>query len=373
MEGYAWGGSEELWYRTALICLEHKIRVIICVKDWPVEPSQIQNLRSKSAVIVKRKTFTDPLFKRALRKIKDNRYTYYNKLSDLKPDFVLVSQGGTFDFFCNLKLVHLIKNLKKPYSIISQLNVENGQILPSAIQQTIKAFDVNFKRFYFVSQRNLDTAERQAACLFANASIVDNPVNINKIEIKKWTSTGSLQIACVARYECTYKGQDLLIQTLADPIFRENDYQLNFYGKGPDMEHLKNLIALYGLKDKIFIHGHLSNIDQVWENNHFLILPSIAEGTPLALQECMLQGRAALVTDVGDCCKFIIDGETGFSVPVSSVKALKNGLIRLFSIPRFELKNMGEKAYYNALKLIDLSSPSNLYKEIISFSEETIG
>ncbi len=59
-----------------------------------------------------------------------------------------------------------------------------------------------------------------------------------KTEMGVWPTNGVIQMACLARYECAFKGQDILLETLALPTFRNVNYQLKFFGKGPDNEHL---------------------------------------------------------------------------------------------------------------------------------------
>jgi glycosyltransferase involved in cell wall biosynthesis len=126
-------------------------------------------------------------------------------------------------------------------------------------------------------------------------------------------------MACVARLDCDYKGQDILLQTLSTEQWRERDFQLNFYGAGPHLEHLLQLIKLYHLQEKVGVQGYVQDIDRIWETNQILVLPSLSEGTPLALVEAMLSGRAALTTDVGDSAAYVLDGKTGFLAAVASV------------------------------------------------------
>ena len=56
-------------------------------------------------------------------------------------------------------------------------------------------------------------------------------------------------------------------------------------------------MSYYQQEKKVSIGSFVSDMDEVWQKHHALVLPSISEGTPLSLQEAILKGRTVLATD----------------------------------------------------------------------------
>jgi glycosyltransferase involved in cell wall biosynthesis len=158
------------------------------------------------------------------------------------------------------------------------------------------------------------------------------------------TETAPLALmACVARLEIRDKGQDLLLEALADPVWRERDFQLDFFGSGPDREILEDLISFYGLGDKVRIVGFESDIRKIWDEHGLLVLPSLSEGTPISLIEAQLCGRASLVTHVDGTPDWVEEGMTGFLAEAATVHHLLLALERAWE-NRHRWREMGAAA-----------------------------
>jgi glycosyltransferase involved in cell wall biosynthesis len=368
MEGSPWGGSEELWHQVAVKALEKGYEIQVCVKYWNDEPSKIIQLRNLGAKIIKRKPPKTTLVRRITRKMFKEliKEGYIKDIKKFSPDRILISQGATFDVFYNQALTDLLITYKVPFFLISQFNFEQGQILSGRLRNLVINLSELWKKFYFVSERNLTTAERQLAIKLPETCLIDNPVNIKNIGVSVWPENKTLHMACIARYDCAYKGQDILLHALSNIKYRHINLKLNMFGHGPDKEHLQRLVYYYNLQNKVTINDHISDIDHIWETHHILVLPSISEGTPLSLQECVLKGRPALVTNVGDCNKIIIDGISGFLACNASVDSLTLKLDQLFATSLNNLRAMGEKAYEMTREKINLNSPSIILSDIES-------
>jgi len=72
------------------------------------------------------------------------------------------------------------------------------------------------------------------------------------------------------------------------------------------------------------------------------VLPSLYEGRANALIEAMAAGRACIATRIKGSRELIVDGESGFLVPVQSPDALQQGIRRLLDDP--ELRKRFEAA-----------------------------
>src|SRR5204862_7010979 len=79
---------------------------------------------------------------------------------------------------------------------------------------------------------------------------------------------------------------------------------------------------------------------------------SLKEGLPRALMEAAAAGRPAVATDVGGNREVIVDGVTGFLVPVGDAEALADRLARLLGDPAL-CRRLGAAARARAARLYD--------------------
>lgn len=370
MESHKWGGSEELWSNTALHALEAGDKVFCSIKKWPEEPEKIKTLRAKGAEVYERKDnvinkrvswYLKRVFKIRIVPLKKNNDWF--QLREGEIDKVCISFGGAYDIIHRTDLVELLRKKKLPYSVILQLNHENYPI-PTNIRHTIRDFFANAETLFFVSERNKRTFERNLVAHFTNALIINNPVKIAKRGYSKFANPEIWQMACVARLECVYKSQDILLEILSRVYWHDAAFHLNLYGTGPDELYLNELISFYGLEERVTIHGQVSDIDMVWKKNHILIMPSFAEGTPLALIEAMFSGRTAVVTDVGGNSFLIEDNKNGFLAESYQSESFEKALKRAWE-NREKWDEFGKNAYDRITSVYTHEPHKNLYKHLL--------
>ena len=356
MFSYPWGGSEELWARTALRLKEEGHDVLASVLSWPKMSENVVSMKEKGIRLQVRKSPYGPLAKRLWFTISRQRIRCYWELKRFKPDLVVISQGhneGGFDWAA------ICQKAEIPYVVIVQCNSENfwfGTRLDSAVSTYSKA-----KRIFCVSRGNLDLLRMQVGHPLPNAEVVWNPWNVSHEAPPEWPAdTNIWRLACVARMEPAAKGQDLLFKTLALPEWRARPVELNLYGAGPDEPSLRRLAEMLDLKNVNF-RGHVKNVRMIWEQNHLLVLPSRFEGLPLALVESMWCGRPALVTDVAGNAEMCIDNETGFVAPAPTVPLLADTLQRAWD-KREAWQSMGQAARARAESQIP-TNPIALFAE----------
>lgn len=354
-----WGGSEELWYKTAKLALASGHSVSTLTQKWPEVPNRIAELQELGADT---QFYYAPgypsLTERVAMKIR-LRPRIVEVVPGIAADVYVISNGSIFDFVHHRQTIKNILASGKPYIMISQHNFENGNIVADERRDYAVSVIQNATKFFFVSERNFHNAERQIAHSINNAEVISNPLNTEKVSVTPFPRSSELLMACVARLDCAFKGQDILLQVLSAEPWASRDFHLSLYGSGPHLQYLQCLIEMFGLRGKVAIEGHVSNVDQIWETNQVLVLPSLSEGTPLALVEAMLSGRAVLTTDVGDNSKYVLDGTTGFLAPTASIECLAVALENLWE-HRARLRAMGEAAFAHALKLTDLRPAETL-------------
>lgn len=74
--------------------------------------------------------------------------------------------------------------------------------------------------------------------------------------------------------------------------------------------------------------GKLDDVRPAIAASTVYVLPSYREGTPRTVLEAMAMGRPIITTDAPGCRETVIDGENGFLVPVKSVDALVNAMLK---------------------------------------------
>ena len=77
------------------------------------------------------------------------------------------------------------------------------------------------------------------------------------------------------------------------------------------------------IQDGIIIRFEETNdVRPYYEKCSVFVLPSYREGTPRTVLEAMAMGRPVITTDTNGCRETVIDGQTGYLVPVADSKAL---------------------------------------------------
>ncbi|MCM1983011.1 glycosyltransferase family 4 protein [Lyngbya confervoides] len=371
MAGYSWGGSEYLWSATAERALIEDHEVLLSIYDWSTNHPAITRMQAQGAELHVRTRFPRPSplairikqkIERAFPYLQFNQPSPFHAVYDWQPDIICISQGGSYDISCFIDLLNFLLTTSVPFWIICQFNFEVSA--PSrGTEPLIKAVFSKAKGVAFVSRHNLNLAERHLYQTLPNAIVVQNPTNLSDRTKVEWPIQPKVSFACVARLEAPIKGQDALFEVLSSQIWRERDWECNLYGAGPDRDYLENLAHHYDVRDRIHFKGHINDIRLLWAENHLLVMPSRAEGTPLSLVEAMLCGRPAVVTDVGGNAEWITEGRTGFIAESASPKSLNAALERAW-LAQDNWKQMGDTAHEDAIAKIDPSPGSTLLKLI---------
>ena len=363
MRGSLWGGSEELWSKTALRALAEGHTVETLTYGWDPVPSRMVALREAGVRTWFYQGESPVLLDRIAVKLRLKK-----KRSELIPvfeaDVCVISNGSIWDFIRLRPVTDAVVASGTPYIILAHNTLDYGDILDEAQREYAIRVLGNAARILFVSERNREGAERQLASRIANYEVVANPVHIRQAFIKPFPASNTLLMASVGSLDCSFKGQDLLLEALSGEAWKSRDFQLRIYGTGPHVRYLHHLIALYALGGKVTLEGQVSDVDRIWETNQVLVLSSVTEGVPMVVVEAMLSGRAVLATDVGAVDRYVREGETGFLVPVARAKYLAAGLEKLWN-SRAVLRQLGENAFHQAVAIAN-PQPEESFLNIIT-------
>ncbi|MDR0824353.1 MAG: glycosyltransferase family 4 protein [Prevotella sp.] len=363
-----WGGSEELWFRTAKIALKEGFSVGIYTRKGMLPQSKIAELQQYPNVTFfygRPAHLIAQIINRVLR-ILSPKYRFYYIYDDFneeaikwQPDLVLFSHGNNL---AAEPIIPLFRKNNIRYCTVGQAAIDqyspSDNIIPS-IKENFKFSQEN----YFVSQANLELTELQIGCKINNSKVVRNPFNIPYHNNLSYPDNTIFKLACVGRYDFGPKGQDILLKVLSQPKWKERNIEINLYGKGPNEMGIKGLINYFGLKN-VFIRGFSTTID-IWKENHALVLPSRYEGLPLVIVEAMLCGRFAITTNVSGNGEIIINNENGFIAEAPQVEYLDNAMERAWS-RKEEWQNIGDKAKKHIITLVPECPEKVFFDELLS-------
>jgi glycosyltransferase involved in cell wall biosynthesis len=358
MNDFPWGGSEELWSQAAVQLRQEGHEVRISVAYWPQKVKRVAYLKRLGIQVEYHFSHwpdLPALHKRVWNRISASERRRYARLRRHRPDLVILSQGynvGGFDW------VKVCRDASIRYAIIVHCNSELWWF--RQLEEAIASYTFA-QRIFCVSQHNLALLRIQLGETLPNAEIVRNPCNVVPGPCLSWPDAGGMwRLACVGRLDPAAKGQDLLLQVLARPEWRDRPVELNLFGTGPFEATLQRMASMLQLNN-VHFRGHVSDIKKIWEHNHLLVLPSRYEGLPLALVEAMWCCRPAVVTDVGGNAELCAHGLTGFVASAATPAAYSEALERAWQ-HREEWAQLGHAARHRVENLIP-EDPVGLFCE----------
>lgn len=377
MSGFSWGGSEELWAAMANEALNESLDVAVSVYRWPSNPPKLLELQQKGAQIFQRYNpglqSKHAIIRNVINKLvsiyqTNPKYTVpFREILNLNPDVVCINQGSTYDLVYWRGLLSYLYKMSIPYVVLCQAN-NDAYILNRINQKAAIEFFEHASRVLFVSHNNMRLTERQIAKILPNALVLQNPVNLSDITVVAWPDSEILCMASVARLDATFKGQDVLFEALSQ-VWQSRDWRLRLYGTGSDKDYLEALAKHYGISERVEFRGHVEDVRAIWLENHLLVLPSRAEGTPLALIEAMLCGRPSVVTDVGGNAEWVKELQTGFIAEAPTAKSFSAALERAW-LAQDNWKQMGVKAHEYATARLDNSPGRSLLKIVLDATKQ---
>lgn len=375
--GEPWGGSEELWWAAAseLRSREHSVAVLKTVVDD--DHPRIRELRRIGCGVTDLATpasaragLAASLLLPGRRPATDSDVTAGRGqmmfasaiLARRRPELVVISQGLNFD---GTHFGKVCQALRLDYMLISH----------RASELDWPADDLRdyYRRVYlgatscvFVSEHGRRLTEEQLGVRLERAVVLRNPFLAGHQGPLPWPEgdDGEARLACVARLWPPDKGQDLLVRVLAQPHWRERRLRVRLYGGGRGHDGLTELARSLG-SSTVSFEGQCSDIERVWHEHHALVLPSRAEGLPLALVEAMMCGRPAVVTDVGGNAEVMRDGVTGIIASAPTVAAIDRALERFWEM-RAEWRQMGIAAAEHIRTLVPADPGSVVANHLLS-------
>jgi glycosyltransferase involved in cell wall biosynthesis len=158
-------------------------------------------------------------------------------------------------------------------------------------------------------------------------------------------------LICVGRL-CEQKGQLLLIEAAHQLVKTGTDFTLTLAGDGELRSGIEAMIRQYELGAKVRITGWIGS-DEVRQRvleARALVLPSFAEGLPVAIMEAMALRRPVISTYVGGIPELVYESEHGWLVSAGDADALMSAMQSCLGTPLARIEEMGNAAYARVIK-----------------------
>lgn len=335
------GASEDLWLQSAIALKDRKV-LVAATAPWTSLPSN-RNFRVLELLEngIPFYDISSLALQHRVPKITTQKFWPSNLrriIGKFRPNLIVISNGSLVD--C-APIAKTLSDTPIPYITLDHGIFESGW--PSDLQAlTIRPLYKNARVNCFVSHQSLELAERQLAAPLPRGLVVRNPYLVDYHVGLPWPKEPLLRLACVGRLLPRHKGQDLLLQLLAMPKWRERQMHVNLFGSGPSERVLSEESDRLGLSQLTFC-GYSKNIETIWESHHALILPSRQENLPLTIVEAMLCARPVIATDVGGISEIVRDNQDGFIASSPTLAALDEALERAWK-RRTQWKEIGLNA-----------------------------
>ncbi len=342
MNGGAWGGSEELWFRTALWMSRHGYKVGVGCYAWPEKQARIDELKSAGCNIFLLPNKKGLLKKWALKKA-------LNSIPLQEYGLTVINQGG-WEEILHAPFAALYKKL--PAYVILNHNYNEKAVLSHGKQKQLKQWISGARMNFGATQKIFEVIERKFNIPVEKKATLVNPITFAAGDVP--AAYPAIANDCctwimLAELDTKRKAQDILIAALASPKWKARNWQLHLYGRGKDKERLEKTITEHGLEKKVFLKGFTTSIKQTLLDCNLLLQCTLIDAMPLSVVEAMAMGRPCVVSKVGDMPVWVEDGVNGFVCPSVTAGGIDEVMERCWQ-QRNNWATMGKNAFETFIK-----------------------
>ncbi|PCJ49781.1 MAG: colanic acid biosynthesis glycosyltransferase WcaL [Gammaproteobacteria bacterium] len=183
---------------------------------------------------------------------------------------------------------------------------------------------------YFCKSQMMLYSEKE---YWSKFKIIRCGVDLKQFEYREPTNKAR-KILYVGRLSAE-KGIPILFDSISKLKNQNYDIELTLLGDGDDRAYLENLSREKNLDSSIRFAGFVSHeeIAKSLRDSDIFVLPSFAEGIPVALMEAMAIGIPVIATAVGGVTELVVDQETGLVVSPADPDSLANAITRYVDSP----------------------------------------
>ena len=182
----------------------------------------------------------------------------------------------------------------------------------------------------FITQSEREREQIRKEFCTNNVFLLPNCVDLTEAHLySKEIESPIIDILYLGRIEPN-KGMDYLYQAMAACLKNDLDMRLHFAGvEQGNHDYIERFKRLLG--DRFVYEGIVAGTKktELLKNCQVFILPSLYEGLPVSLIECMSFGLVPVVTDVGSISEYVKDGVNGLLLKVRDDRSIVDALTSL--------------------------------------------
>jgi glycosyltransferase involved in cell wall biosynthesis len=347
MNGGAWGGSEELWFQTALYAAKNGYRVGCAFYEWPQKKERIEQLKNAGCELYlfsnkgrEKRTFLE----RLQHKITKRSVRRYSKLLPFSQYERTVINLGYLEIV-SLYWKHFYQHVNN-YTLLFHVHSDDDPVKPKQ-KALLKKWLLNARHNLFASERTKAFFENQLSIEIPYADILINPITFQppqELTPYPVLQNGNYVFVMLATLDLRRKAQDNLIKALSAPKWKERNWTLHLYGGGESEKQLKSLIAENDVTNKIILKGHTKDVKGALANTHLLLQMTHIDAMPLAVVEAMAMAKPLAVSNVGDMPKWVAENKNGWIAENASVASIDATLEKAWQ-QREAWEEMGKQSF----------------------------
>lgn len=347
MNGDAWGGSEELWYQTALYAAKNGYKTGCAFYDWPQKKERIEQLKKAGVTVFlfsnkgrMRSTFWErlryKLTKRLVRR-------YVKSLPLQHYDTTVINLG-------HLEIIdHYWKGFfscVKNYSLLFHVHDEN-HVIKESRKNLLRKWMLGAKHNLFASLRIRDFLESQLSITIPHADTLINPITFPPPGVPTPyppLAGGNYIFLMLASLDLRRKAQDNLVRVMAAEKWQKRNCILYLYGGGAGKKVVQELIDSLQLNDKVVLKGHTKEVKAALAGGHLLLQMTHIDAMPLAVIEAMAMAKPLAVSDVGDMPQWVVEDTNGWVSKDASIEEMDATLEKAWQA-RDRWEEMGKTSF----------------------------
>lgn len=347
MNGLPWGGSEELWYRSALYAAQKGWKVGCAIYHWKEKEEKIEKLARAGCAVYwlpndgrKKESMADTL-RYKLTKYRLKKYIKNLPVKDF--EMVVINQGG---FEIHTSAWRNYYRHLNHYALLFH-NYNKHETWSNSKKQAIRNWISKANKNLFASDQIRISLQQQLDISITNSATLINPVTISPPETTTpypSTDNGEYLFAMFAALETNRKAQDNLIKALSAPKWKERSWKLMLYGEGKDRKELEKLVTELKLANKVYLKGHTINITGEMKAAHIILQVTHMDAMPISVVEAMALSRPVIVSEVGDMPVWVKEDINGFVSPDASIESINATLEKAWN-NRNSWPEMGKKSF----------------------------
>jgi len=227
-----------------------------------------------------------------------------------------------------------LQNSNVPYACFLHYVAEN--LAEKSADDERRGFFENASKVLTTGQRSIKLLEQWLGKQLVNTIPMLNFVEMERFAFRNNGNRDSserkrIRLLCVARLCVRDKGQEVLLESLAE--LPDINWHLTLAGDGPDRHFLEQQVQRFGIANKVDFLGRVSTsvVPDLLAGHDIFVLSSRNEGLPLSLLEAMASGLPCIATDVGSVKEVLIHEKTGLLVQPNNPIQLKEALEQMIT------------------------------------------